>query len=141
MMSAKYVYHIHETISDLISVLNSELVNSTQSKEPEDVPLIQNVDLLKSNLIIITFTNNIKKIYDVTECLRNEKYRSKGTENIADEDVINTIQVANDGYYLRWLDNIRFRSAYALWTEGYLINDINYDKKDGELDGNDNETE
>ena len=75
-------------------------------------PKIKTVKPITDKRIIVTFENDIKKIYDCSPLLKQESFRS-----LANDTLFNCIKVDLGGYGISWNEEIDL-SESELWLNG-----------------------
>jgi hypothetical protein len=81
----------------------------------EQYPKIQSVKPLPGNILEVTFSSEVKKIYDCSQLLNQESFLS--LKNAA---VFNNVHVESGGYGIAW-DDYTDLSESELWINGKRI--------------------
>ena len=87
--------------------------NEKESKiNMEYTPKIKAVETVGEALLLVTFKNGIKKIYDCSSLLSRPQFHL-----LASSAFFNAVHVDPGGYGISWSDDIDL-SEYGLWTNG-----------------------
>jgi len=78
----------------------------------ESYPKIKRVEPLKGKRLLVTFANNIKKVYDCSFLLKEETFRP-----LLDEALFSSVKTDSHGYGVIWSDEIDL-SESEIWING-----------------------
>lgn len=78
----------------------------------ENYPKIKKVEPIAEKKLIITFSNNAKKIYDCTSLLEEEAFKP-----LSDNVLFRSVKADKNGYGVIWSDDIDL-SESELWING-----------------------
>lgn len=77
-------------------------------------PKVKLVQPLQGKRLLVTFNNNIKKVYDCTPLLVQESF-----VKLADEAIFHNVKTDQGGYGISWNDEIDIAES-ELWINGIL---------------------
>jgi hypothetical protein len=77
-------------------------------------PKVISVQPLQGKRLLVTFSNNIKKVYDCTPLLAHETYIE-----LANEAIFQNVKADQGGYGISWTDEIDLAES-ELWINGLL---------------------
>ena len=78
----------------------------------ESYPKIKQVEPIAEKKLLVTFSNNIKKIYDCTSLLKEEAFKP-----LLDNALFQSVKADKYGYGIIWSDEIDL-SESELWING-----------------------
>jgi hypothetical protein len=78
----------------------------------ESYPKIKEVEPIEGKKLLVTFSNNIKKIYDCTALLREETFKP-----LLDNSLFQSVKADKHGFGVIWSDEIDL-SESELWING-----------------------
>jgi hypothetical protein len=78
----------------------------------ESYPKIKKVEPIAGRKLLVTFSNNAKKIYDCTSLLKEEVFKP-----LLDNGLFQSVKADKDGYGVIWSDEIDL-SESELWING-----------------------
>ena len=78
----------------------------------ESFPKIKQVEPIEGKKLLVTFSNNTKKIYDCTDLLREEAFKP-----LLDNTLFQSVKPDKHGYGVIWSDEIDL-SESELWING-----------------------
>lgn len=81
----------------------------------ENYPKVKKVRPLKDKKMLITFSNNVKKMYDCNPLLKEEVFYS-----ISDDAIFKQVKVDSGGFGISWNDFIDL-SESELWINGKKV--------------------
>lgn len=93
----------------------------------ESYPKVESVKALKGRLILVVFSNGVKKVYDCSPLLAENTY-----SDLAIEAIFQNVKADQGGYGISWTDEIDLAES-ELWINGVLAEQIN--AADGESVG------
>ena len=80
----------------------------------EKYPKIKSVKALKAKRLLVTFENNIQKIYDCNHLLKEEVFSP-----LENEFLFRSVKIDQGGYGISWTDEIDLSEA-EIWINGSL---------------------
>jgi len=81
-------------------------------KNMESYPKIKRVEPLAGKRLLVTFANNIKKVYDCSLLLKEETFRP-----LLNDALFNSAKTDRHGYGVIWSDEIDL-SESEIWVNG-----------------------
>ncbi len=78
-------------------------------------PTIKSVNVIEEHTLLVNFSNNEKRRYDVTHLLNQEMFSA-----LKNPAFFKNVQVDTGGYALVWNEDIDI-SEYEIWSNGTLI--------------------
>lgn len=80
----------------------------------DEYPKVKSVQPLQGKRLLVTFNNNIKKVYDCTPLLVDETY-----SKLANEAIFQNVKADPGGYGISWTDEIDLAES-ELWLNGLI---------------------
>jgi hypothetical protein len=80
----------------------------------ERFPKIKSVEPLEGKRLLVTFQNNIKKIYDCNPLIEEEIFTP-----LKDDSLFRSVKIDQGGYGIIWTDEIDL-SESEIWVNGLL---------------------
>ncbi|HYA42486.1 MAG TPA: DUF2442 domain-containing protein [Syntrophobacteraceae bacterium] len=81
----------------------------------ETYPKVRSVEALKGKRVLVTFSNETKKIYDCSALLAEDTYSALETEVI-----FKNVKADQGGYGISWTDEIDLAES-ELWINGVSV--------------------
>jgi hypothetical protein len=80
----------------------------------KDYPKVKNVQALKDKRLIVTFNNNIKKIYDCSPLLEEDTFKP-----LINDGFFKSVKADKHGYEISWTDELDI-SESEFWLNGIM---------------------
>lgn len=80
----------------------------------ETYPKVKSVQALQGKRLLLTFSNNVRKIYDCSPLLAEDTYNA-----LANDAIFNNVKADQGGYGISWTDEIDLAES-ELWIHGVL---------------------
>lgn len=82
-------------------------------------PKIRDVEALSHNRLLVTFNNNIKKIYDCSPLLEDETFKP-----LLNDSLFMSVKADKHGYGISWTDELDL-SESEVWLNGVVAKQQN----------------